>query len=448
MLIKLFKICIVTFVGYLLSQNPSDLAQSDGVQESQNMIDENDVEESDQFPSEVLTEIMEEKLERKGKYLGEVNDDESIYTIGAATTTRASNQSGFILSRNAAYQKAELRAKAEILRLSGINMTTERGLKSLEQFQDGIDPDLTKRATFLQKLLIAGDKGADAALKLLGTSQDEIDAMNAKEKDIALQEDFNEYIATVVSRVLAGCTTFKILEGDAGGDDYEIAVCVKYSPELRKLSAIVERDIEYVLDPRKAKESFSKIRNMSEEKLMFNLGSRVMFNNKGQMVVFGFGQTELRKSRGRKSAALRRAHDSAKLSAMANIKYFVAEDLSVENIKELIEKSRIYSDSTEASFQSERLEETIESKQSTIENLSVSTVRKWRAKHPISGDDVAGVVVAWSPDNAKKSRALRENLNAEVDLPGTEKNKKSKNRSKTKKSKYLGSDWDDEDDDL
>ena len=156
----------------------------------------------------------------------------------------------------------------------------------------------------------------------------------------------------------------------------------------------------------------------------------------------------MRKSRGRKSAALRRAHDSAKLSAMANIKYFVAEDLSVENIKELIEKSRIYSDSTEASFQSERLEETIESKQSTIENLSVSTVRKWRAKHPISGDDVAGVVVAWSPDNAKKSRALRENLNAEVDLPGTEKNKKSKNRSKTKKSKYLGSDWDDEDDDL
>jgi hypothetical protein len=439
-----FIISILMF-GVLFAQNPADLAQSEAIQESQESIDQNEVENSPQFPREVLEEMIEERLDSKDKILGEVNDDGSIYMIGAATTIKAMNQSGFITSRRIAFEKAELQAKIDIIRLSGETITSERGMETLEQFTDGIDPDLTKKATFLQKLMVAADKGADGALKLLGTTQEELDAMNAQEKDILLKEDFASRSASIVASILSGCTTYKILEGDAGGDDYQVAVCVKYTPELRKLAAIVERDVKYQLDPKKAKKSFSKIKNMPEEKLIMNLGTKVMFNEKGQMVVFGFGQKELRATGKRASAKLQRAQSAARLEAATAIKNFIAEDLVSEEMTETIEKYREYSDSTEAAFQSEKWEQMIKAKSTTIENLSTTIVRKWRGKHPLSGHDVAGVVVAWSPQSAKRGRDLRQSLSEEVELEGKQPTKEKDERKKTKKSKFLGDDWDDDD---
>ena len=436
----------IFLIGFAVAQDPADLAQSEAIQEAQESIDQNEVEDSPQFPSEVLTEMVEDRLDSKGKILGDVNDDGSIYMIGSATTIKAMNQSGFITSRRVAFEKAELQAKIAILRLSGETITSERGMETLEQFTDGIDPDLTKKATFMQKLMTAADKSADAALKLLGTTDEELAAMNSQEKDILLKEDFSSRSASIVSGMLGGCTTYKILEGDAGGDDYQIAVCVKYTPELRKLAAIVERNVEYQLDPKKAKKSFAKIKDMPEEKLMLNLGSKVMFNNQGQMVVFGFGQKELRATGKRASAKLQRAQSAAKLEATTAIKNFVAEDLVGEEMTETIEKYREYADSTEAAFQSEKWEQRIQAKSTTLENFAVSTVRKWRGKHPLSGHDVAGVVVAWSPQSAQRGRDLRESLSEEVELEGKKKAKEKDERKKTKKSQYLGDDWDDDDD--
>ena len=443
---KIHSIWFLVF-GVLLAQDPADLAQSEAIQEAQESIDENEFEDSPAFPVEVLTEMIEDRLDRKGKILGEVNDDGSIYMIGAATTIKAMNQKGFITSRRIAFEKAELKAKIDILRLSGETITSERGMETLDQFTDGIDPDLTKRATFLQKLMGVADKSADAALKLLGATDEEMAAMNAKDKEILLKEDFASRSASIVASMLSGCTTYKILEGDAGGDDYQVAVCVKYTPELRKLAAIVKRDVKYQLDPKKARNSFSKIVNMPVEKLIMNLGTKVMFNEKGQMVVFGFGQKELRASRKRASAALQRAQSAARLEAATAIKNFVAEDLVGEEMIETIEKYREYADSTEAAYQSEKWEQRIQAKSTTLENLAVSTVRKWKGKHPLSGHDVAGVVVAWSPQSAQRGRDLRESLSEEVDLDEGHKTQEKKARVKTNKSKYLGDDWDDDDDD-
>ena len=107
----------IFLIGFAVAQDPADLAQSEAIQEAQESIDQNEVEDSPQFPSEVLTEMVEERLDGKGKILGDVNDDGSIYMIGSATTIKAMNQPGFITSRGIAFQKAELQAK--IAKLEG-----------------------------------------------------------------------------------------------------------------------------------------------------------------------------------------------------------------------------------------------------------------------------------------------------------------------------------------
>ena len=254
-------------IGVLFAQDPADLANSEAIKETQQSIDQNQVEDSNEFPVEVLTEMMEEKLDRKGKILGDVNDDGSIYMIGAATTVKAMNQSGFIMSRNVAFQKAELQAKINILRLAGETITSERGMETLDQFTDGTDPDMTKKANLLQKVMKLADKSMDRALLAMGSTEEEIAALNSDQKEVLYKEDFYYKTTSIVANMLSGCAIVKTLEGDAGNDDYQIAVCVKYSPEFRKLSAIVDSDIRFWSEriKRKFKTSFCKNTGSSEQ---------------------------------------------------------------------------------------------------------------------------------------------------------------------------------------
>jgi hypothetical protein len=439
---KMYLLLTLT-IALVGAQDPADLVQSEAIQETQQSIEQNEVEESIQSPVEVLTEMMDEKLDKKATLLGDVNDDGSIYMIGAATTIFSMNQPGFIRSRVTAFQKAELQAKINILRLAGETITSERGMETLDQFTEGTDPDMTKKASLLQKAMGLEDKSMDQALLALGSTEEEIAALNSEQKEVLYKEDFYSKTTSLVANMLSGCAVVKTLEGDVGKDDYQIAVCVKYSPEFRRLSAIIDQNIEYELDPGKAKDSFSKFKDMDEEKLVLNLGAKVMFNEIGQRVIFGFGQIEFRGGSRRLSSKIQTAENKARLEAATAIKNFVAEDLVGEETSENVEKYREYADSTEGAYQFEKWEQKIKAKSSTL-NLSTKIVRKWRGKHPLSGHDVVGVVVAWSPDTANRGRHLKQVLEEDVNLKSSKQSEKKK-REQTKKTKYLGDDDDDDD---
>ena len=117
--------------GLLFAQEPADLAKSPAVQETQEV--ENELLE---FPVDALTKSMNNSLSKKGLVLGGINNDGSIYMIGSATTARPSNMSGFINSRNVAFNIAEMTAKMNILRLAGEQITSGRGFTLLEDIID------------------------------------------------------------------------------------------------------------------------------------------------------------------------------------------------------------------------------------------------------------------------------------------------------------------------
>ena len=77
---------------------------------------------------------MFEDLDIKKIALGQVNNDGTIYNIGAASTGVPSNRSGFIASRNVAFRKAVLIAKSEFIRAQGMKISSEEGLTVLENY--------------------------------------------------------------------------------------------------------------------------------------------------------------------------------------------------------------------------------------------------------------------------------------------------------------------------
>lgn len=423
------SLLLVGLMGFSYAQNPADLAQTDAVKETQEV-----QTEMVEYPEDVLRDKISSVLTKKGKSLGSINSDGSIYVVAAATTARPSNMTGFINSRNIAYNIAELTAKMNLLRMAGEQITSGRGYTMLEDIIEGEDPDASSKASMLDKAIKVLDKSLDKALEYVGVSEEEIAKMNESEKHAAYEQNFNQTVKSLVAGMVKGCATVMIAEGDAGGDDYQIAVCMKYSPEFQSLASIIKSNTSYQTPIGKVKNSVEKIKGMPEDKLIGKLGAQVTFNSSGEMIIFGFGQQEVRTSSSRQSAAFSRAYSQARLQAVNNIKNFVAEDIVAEESLQNVEKLKEYDDGTQAYYSRQKWEQAVKAKESTL-NLATTEIRQWKGKHPVSGHDIAGYVVAWTPSNAAQASQLQNDFQKKADDTSSGASKAEQQRQQTKKSK-------------
>lgn len=404
---KKFILSFLVFAtGATLSyaQNPADLLKSPAVAETQNV-----QSELLKFPEDALVESMNASLSKQGKALGTINSDGSIYVIGAATTARPSNMSGFVNSRNNAYAIAEMTAKMNLLRMAGESITSGRGFQMIEDIVEGQDPDAKKTATAVDKAAKAVDKSLDNALSALGVPQSEIATMNEPQKELRFKQDFNQTVRSLVAGMVHGCSVVRIAEGEMGKDDYQVAVCVKYSPEFQSMAAAMKNGLITSVPSGAAKNSREKIMEMTPNDLVYRLGTWITYDNNGKMVVYGFGQQEVSEVGDRQSAAISRASSQARLYAINNVKNFVAEDLVAEESQNSVEKLREYSDGTNAYFSQQKWQQAITAKSTTL-NIATEQVRTWRATHPVSNTLVIGYIVAWNIDNAVRASQLKQDL--------------------------------------
>jgi len=343
-----------------------------------------------EYPSDRLQNTAQAHLSRISKSLNTINADGTVYSIGFATVAVPSNSNGFIASRNIAYARAELRAKINILRLSGEQITSERNSTLIDRAVTGVDPDTKEKATMLQKALRVVDASLDRALSELGVSQAEIDRMNQQEKERIYEETFYNYVSSFVSGLIRGITTLQIVEGEAGGNDYQVAVLVKYDPEIQDLAA---RFPELGADQDQLNSStVDQLRTVDPLSLVSKMGAQIFSLPDGSRVLVSYGQSSYRTTGSRQSQQEGIAFRRARLQAVENIKNMIAEDLISKEVSESIEKVVEYADGTGNMYSEENYSELIESRASTI-NLNTLELRQWKASHPISDHIVTGSVV-------------------------------------------------------
>lgn len=361
----------------LHAQTASNLANSEAIAETQDV--GGDFVE---YPSDALEASMNQSLSKEGKTLGVINSDGSVYVIGKATTARPSNMPGFIRSRAAAYHIAEMEAKMRLLQMAGEQITSGRGYQLLQDIIEGEDPDASESAQKVQNQLA---------------------------KNEISRQDFKQNISSLVTAMLQGCAVVRIAEGEMGKDDYQIAVCVKYSPEFQSMASLMKRGGLGRVPTGASKDSRSKIMNMALKDLVYKMGAWVSFDQNGNMVVYGYGQEEVRATNSRASAAISAAQSKARLYAVNSIKNFVAEDLICKEILDDVEKFREYSDGSSAYYSRSKFQQAVDSRATTL-NIATENVRTWRTTHPVSGVTVVGSVVCWTYENAAKARALRQQI--------------------------------------
>ena len=348
------------------------------------------------LPSDKLAESITAKLMKSGKSLNTVNSDGSIYIIGSASTAIPVNKNGFITSRNIAFAKAELRAKVQLLRLTGEVVTSERNSALISKNIEGSDPDAVEKASFLEKVATVADKSLDKALSELGVSETEISKMNQNQKEKRYSENFYNYVSSFVGSMVKGVSVIKIAEGEVGSSDYEVAVCVKYSPEQQSEAA----NMKNLGAPQKVINSttVSNLRSLSPNKLISKLGAQFFKDENGNRFVLGFGQSSVQKSNTRQSSFINIGRRKARLQAVENIKNLLAEDLVGKEISETVEKVSEFQDGEQGLYTEDNYSELIQSKRSSIK-MNTMNIKDWSGTHPISGTMVVGTVVILTESN-------------------------------------------------
>lgn len=348
------------------------------------------------LPSDKLAESVTAILMKSGKSLNTVNSDGSVYIIGTASTGVPVNKNGFITSRNIAFAKAELRAKVQLLRLTGEVITSERNSALISKNIQGSDPDAVEKASFLEKVATVADKSLDKALSELGVSQTEIAQMNQSQKEKRYSENFYNYVSSFVGSMVKGVSVIKIAEGEVGSSDYEVAVCIKYSPEQQSEASNIKNlgASQEIINS----QTLSNLRNLPSDKLISKLGAQFFKDENGNRFVLGFGQSAIQKSQTRQSNFINIGRRKARLQAVENIKNLLAEDLVGKEISESVEKITEFQDGEQSLYTEDNFSELIQSKRSSIK-MNTMNIKDWTGEHPVSGTMVVGTIVILTEDN-------------------------------------------------
>ena len=380
-------------------------------------------------PFDKLTESVQAKLTKEGKLINILNDDGTIYVVDAAVTNRSVNQQGFISSRNIAYSKAVLKAKTKILRVLGEVVKSEKNFQ--DYFNDGsggIDPALVEKASYLDKLKAVADKSLDRALEELGVDKSEIMLMNQGKKEEQYRNAYSSLLETYGAALMNGVTTVKIVEGDLG-NDYQVAVCLKFSP-AQSLEAANQNNLGATKEVF-GSDAVKKLQTIKPEKLISNLGAQLFKDDNGKRFLVGFGQASVRQSDKNQSRYEMAGYRKARLNALSSIKDFIAEDLSFQEIASSVEKSRGYFDGTTEEYYEDKMNLLIEAK-STTAKISTMDLRQWKGIHPVSKNLVVGYMIVLTSDTT-----------IEFERPNSSSQNKSTNSNKssgpTSKSEFLES---------
>ena len=150
--------------------------------------------------------------------------------------------------------------------------------------------------------------------------------------------------------------------------------------------------------------------------LLTTFGVQQKLNENGELVLVAFGQEgAVSSSQTSANAASRKAQ----LNAFAAIREFAGENVSVGSDMLNAETTTEYENAAEEYKNSSAFAEKIKATAAKMKISGITTLKRWQAKHPISGQYVYGVICTWSPSSAARATALKATMDAAKNAAAT-----------------------------
>lgn len=351
-----------------------------------------------------------------------IPERELIISPASEFTKVGLGQPGWIESRVVAFEKAEMEAKAKIIKYLAESVETKRSLSFLEHaaWSDGEVQkvkdlgDVQQTLERIGKKTLALTEGTlDSALAKIDPDYDPAKYDNKSPEDLqVIAEDmFNRQVKAVAMKSLIGVTPLYSTEGK-GDNEYEVLVGVIWSPKLNRLAMNLFND-EYAIPPVKAGKPLLQQIPDNNLNLLSTIGTRIVIDENGEFAVLAYGQAQPRRtSPKRAESALHQAKQVAANRARAAMVNFIKEGLALRDEEISQELSQEFSDMTVGTETLREYKHFIKGKKVKVKLSGLRVLKEWSMKHPATGQKVAGAVVAWSPASTVLSKQADQMMKA------------------------------------
>ncbi|MFC2993216.1 hypothetical protein [Halomonas tibetensis] len=359
-------------------------------------------------------------LADSGLHEGE-NERNIFISSGIATVAMEKGVPGWIESRRIAYDVAMARAKAELvstigqkIQQSGTAQFTTNASFGQGQIQEIETVDRTAR--IIDKVGELTEATLDAALRDIDPNYDQskYETMSMPERQVVLENLFEQSAYRSAARVISGAKTFHVIEGQTSdGSNHEILVGMVWSPRLSGLAAAIQDGRTSV----KADGTRTSAEDMVPKAVgdaVTAMGTRMFIDDNGDRAIISYAQAEpAQVNPNDRDMARRAALSVAEDLALGQIAAFVGENVAMESSVSARQLTQVYADLVQRGVEIDTEQvQTIRSATGRVNISGANTIWRQVVEHPETQQDIAVVAVVWSPSGQAMGRRMGEAIDA------------------------------------
>jgi hypothetical protein len=349
---------------------------------------------------------------------------------GAAIVSLKSTEAGWSDARIMAYQEAQQKARENLLKQLYVDVaakTIRSSFKSnkLPEFQPEEIQAQGKLEALLDKIVALADATLNSELSEAGIDPNEYDAAPASKRKVMMRKAITKSVRTAARGDISGSQIMKTYEKTDKNGNTAVAVVIATSNKKKNFLTslrLSKGNIKPELS--KAKMSVQNYLAKHKSNLMYQMGTKVLWDENGYPVLLSFGMSGNDCNPADYEECVDNREFSfidAELDAFAHLSeaYNLSGSVTAES-STTQDKSRTAEITLASKQVSEPIETTIakiikETKQSSSMTSSVKGLvgiqqaTRWTEKHPITNREVNGIVLMWHPLSEQATRNFKAN---------------------------------------
>lgn len=333
-------------------------------------------------------------------------------------------------ARVLAYTEAMQKAREAMLKQLYTSVATETIRKS---FKSNRLPEFTaeelqaqsKFEALLDKVVALADATVDGELRELGVNPEEYNAAPPAKRKTMMQKAITQTVKTVSMGDITGTQIMKSYEKTDSNGNTAVSVVIATSVKKKNFLASLRKSKGNVApEPRKAKMPVLDYLDKHQDNLMYQIGTKIHWDEKGYPVLLSFGMA----GNDCNPADYEECVDNREFSyldAELNAFAHIAETYNLvgkveSSSSSTSDKSKTASVTMNSPSEIETQEQTVAKVIKEISQMSkvssnvkglvgLQQVKRWSAKHPVTNREINGVVLMWHPMAEQATRAFKNN---------------------------------------
>ncbi|MFP2770148.1 DUF6844 domain-containing protein [Oceanisphaera sp. KMM 10153] len=330
-------------------------------------------------------------------------------------------------ARTIAYLQAQTKAREALMRELYLDLGTE---VARESFRTNKEPEFTreelqtesKMDAMLGKLVAFADASLSKQLNELGVDAEEFDAAPLSKRKVMMRKAISRTVESRSRGEIGGAMIIKTFEVTDDNGNTSVAVVLSTSNKMKNLLASLQNSKGQVVpEPGKPGVNLDNFLASNKANLMYEYGVKMMRDEQGYPMLVSFGMAgndcnpvDYEECNDNRDFAFIEAQQEAyaHISEAYNLYGSMRSSSSKGSQRERVQTLTQAGDGEESLQETttKLLKETREMSKmsSSVKGLvGLAVAKRWTHKHPTSGREINGVVVAWHPQKEQAMRTFK-----------------------------------------